>query len=127
MADGFMGSLIPSLVIFVGGPLLIWWLRRSRPASPAGLRVAARTALTRNSVVAIIETGDRRFLLGATDHGIQLISELEASSTEADEIGMDGLPELPFRQGPRTSPLETLRAMTARRAGKPRPFHARRT
>jgi flagellar biogenesis protein FliO len=123
-----MGSLIPSLVIFVGGPLLIWWLRRKKPASHSGLRVAARTALTRNSVVAIIETGDRRFLLGATDHGIQLISELDAVSPEsAEQIDMDELPELPFRPGPRTSPLETLRAMTVRRAGNSRPFHARRT
>ena len=126
MADGpsIVGSLLPSLALFVGGPILIWWLRRKRPAALSGLRVSARTALTRNSVVAIVETGDRRFLLGATDHGVEMIAELDPETTDETTEELQGLivPE-----GPRTSPLETLRAMTARRAGNPRSFHAHRS
>jgi flagellar biogenesis protein FliO len=119
-----MGSLLPSLALFVGGPILIWWLRRKRPGSLSGLRVSARTALTRNSVVAIVETGDRRFLLGATDHSVEVIAELDPSSEEPNTEELQGL-EVP--EGPRTSPLETLRAMTVRRAGNPRSFHAHRS
>ena len=119
-----MGSLIPSLALFVGGPILIWWLRRKRPAALSGLRVSARTALTRNSVVAIVETGDRRFLLGATDHAVEVIAELDPNTDETTTEDLQGQ-QVP--EGPRTSPLETLRAMTVRRAGKPRSFHAHRS
>ncbi len=126
MADGgsLMGSLFPSLVLFVGGPILIWWLRRKRPAALSGLRVSARTALTRNSVVAVVETGSRRFLLGATDHGVEMLAELEPGEQPIDD--MEDIQGALLPEGPRTSPLETLRAMTTRRAGKPRPFHAHR-
>lgn len=127
MGEGasIMGSFLPSLVLFVGGPILIWWLRRKRPTTMSGLRVSARTALTRNSVVAVVESGHRRFLLGATDHGVDLIAELEPG--EEPTNNMEDIQGLDVPEGPRTSPLETLRAMTARRAGKPRSFHAHRS
>ncbi len=128
-------QMIPALVIFVGGPLLIWWLKRGRPTVGGGLRVSARTALTRNSVIAVVELDDKRLLVGATDHGITLLSELEAGSqspvqpqlplSHAIEPGHDArntedpVPSGP--DGPRTSPLEHLRVMTTRRVTRPRP------
>ena len=128
-------QMIPALLIFVGGPLLIWWLKRRRPTVGGGLRVSARTALTRNSVIAVVELDDKRLLIGATDHGITLLSELGAgtqSPTQPQlplsptiEVGQDArntedtVPSGPI--GPRTSPLEQLRVMTTRRVTRPRP------
>ena len=128
-------QMLPALVIFVGGPVLIWWLKRRRPTVGGGLRVSARTALTRNSVIAVVELDDRRLLIGATDHGISLLSELEASASNPVELqtspshtitaGQDArntedpVPSEPA--GPRTSPLEQLRVMTTRRVTRPRP------
>lgn len=129
-------QMIPALVIFVGGPLLIWWLKRGRPTAGGTLRVSARTALTRNSVIAVIELDGKRLLVGATDHGVTLLSEL-GSGTETSPVQ----PQLPLSHsidagqdarttedpipggsdGPRTSPLEHLRVMTTRRVTRPRP------
>lgn len=126
---GVFGQALPALIVFVGAPLLIWWLRRRRPAAAGSLRVIARTALTRNSVVAVVETGSKRFLLGATDQGISVLSELE---DEPDSHGnpttdtMNRLPDAAAPFGPWTSPLEHLRAMTVRRAPRPRPTDAHR-
>ena len=130
-----IGQMIPALVIFVGGPLLIWWLKRGRPAVGGALRVSARTALTRNSVIAVVEVDDQRLLIGATDHGVTLLSELGADAStpvqpqlplsQAIESGQDArntedaVPRGP--NGPRTSPLEQLRVMTTRRVTRPRP------
>ncbi len=138
MSDS-LGQMIPALVIFVGGPLLIWWLKRGRPTAGGGLRVSARTALTRNSVIAVVELDDRRLLIGATDHGVTLLSELgmDTPSTaqpqlplsHSIELGQDArttedpVPSGPA--GPRTSPLEQLRVMTTRRVTRPRPPRVR--
>jgi flagellar biogenesis protein FliO len=131
-----LGQMIPALVIFVGGPLLIWWLKRGRPSTGAGLRVSARTALTRNSVIAVIETDGRRLLVGATDHGINLLAELDTPHETSSQLQLPlnegaapGL-DAPLKEdtsvqtepsGPRTSPLEQLRVMTTRRVTRPRP------
>lgn len=137
MSDS-LTQLVPALVIFVGGPILIWWLKRGRPSTGAGLRVTARTALTRNSVIAVIETDGKRLLIGATDHGVSLLSDLGSEPTvgqsaqlqlpltEALGSGQESLlkEEQPVHKepsGPRTSPLEQLRVMTTRRVTRPRP------
>ena len=135
MSDS-LSQMIPALVIFVGGPLLIWWLKRGRSTVGGGLRVSARTALTRNSVIAVVELDDKRLLIGATDHAITLLSELEAGTSSspvqqqlplshAIEAGPDARttedPVLNGSDGPRTSPLEHLRVMTTRRVTRPRP------
>ena len=135
MSDA-LTQMIPALVIFVGGPLLIWWLKRGRPTVGGGLRVSARTALTRNSVIAVVELDDKRLLIGATDHGVTLLSELAAGTTSSPaeqqlplsltiETGQDARntedPVPSGSDGPRTSPLEHLRVMTTRRVNRPRP------
>ncbi len=131
-----LSQMIPALVIFVGGPVLIWWLKRGRPAAGGGLKVSARTALTRNSVIAVIELDGKRLLVGATDNGVTLLSELGAGATTPtqptlpfttttesghDVPHMDDHPVLTEPKGPRTSPLEHLRVMTTRRVTRPRP------
>ena len=135
MSDS-LGQMIPALVIFVGGPLLIWWLNRGRPSIGGSLKVSARTALTRNSVIAVIELDDKRLLVGATDHGVTLLSDLDSTPPQptrtelaltdaSDARHGTGLKDeytvLAEPNGPRTSPLEQLRVMTTRRVTRPRP------
>jgi flagellar biogenesis protein FliO len=108
-------SVAPMIVIFAGGPALLWWLRRGKMGQAAPLRILGRTALTKSSVVAVVEADGRRFLLGASEQGISILSELAATPTDTDPDDTAVVDEahiVPF--GPRMSPLETLRAMTAR-------------
>jgi flagellar biogenesis protein FliO len=115
-------SVLPMIVIFAGGPALLWWLRRGKSGPAAPLRIVGRTALTKSSVVAVVEADGRRFLLGASEQGISILSELAATSadTEVDDMAVVEPAQLvPF--GPRMSPLETLRAMTARTPTHSRP------
>lgn len=102
----------------------------------SGLRVASRTALTRNGVVAVVETDGRRFLVGATDHGISLLTELDRElEDDTDVVPMEHidlteenqprLPATPPASGPGKSPIETLRAMTVRKPVRSSFPHAR--
>ncbi len=119
MSETF-GQLIPALVVFVGGPALIWWLRRTgRGPAGTGMRVTARTSLTRNSVIAVIETDGRRWLVGATDQGVSVLSELEAAAEQEALSTEEHAPQA--QNGPRTSPLEKLRVLTTRRVTRPGP------
>ena len=125
-----LAQMIPALVIFVGGPLLIWWLKRGRASAGGGLKVSARTALTRNSVIAVIETDGKRLLVGATDHGVNVLSDLGSAARPDEQITIsDDGQEVRLMEehlartepnGPRTSPLEQLRVMTTRRVTRPR-------
>ena len=62
-------------------------LRRHRAATPDGLRVVSRTALSKSSVVAVVAVGRRRLLVGAGDHGVQLLAEVTG---EGDLAGVGG-------------------------------------
>lgn len=129
-------STISTLLLFVGAPLVIWWLRRSRPGALGALRVSSRTALTRNGVVAVVETDGRRFLVGATDHGINLLTELDRQDDDEEVVvpmepfqitdePSATVPIAPSHQGPGKSPIEALRAMTVRKPTRSSFPHAR--
>ena len=64
-------------------PLL---LRRKRASGPDGLRVVARTALSKQSVLAVVAVGPRRLLVGAGDQGVQLLADLPADDDGDDEV-----------------------------------------
>jgi flagellar protein FliO/FliZ len=113
-------STIPTLFIFVVAPLVIWWLRRSRVGITGGLRVTSRTGLTRNGVVAVVETDGRRFLIGATDHGINLLTELAHPDDEPNTEEPSSDLDLTVGTGPGTSPIDALRNMTVRKPTRPR-------
>jgi flagellar biogenesis protein FliO len=61
-------------------------LRRLRAAAPDGLRVLGRTALHKGAVVAVVAVGERRFVLGAGEKGVQLLTEL-APVADEDVLG----------------------------------------
>ena len=82
----FFTEVIPALVIVFGAPLGIWWyMRRSRKGSVGRLQITDKAVLGKSVWVAVIEVDDKRFLVGAGESGVGLISELEALPVMADE------------------------------------------
>ncbi|OIQ82952.1 flagellar biosynthesis protein, FliO [mine drainage metagenome] len=75
------GRVVLSLACVLG---LIWYaqrrfagpLGRRRPAGPQ-LSVVGRHTLGRHASVAVLAAGDRRLLIGVTEHGITLLTELD--------------------------------------------------
>ncbi|QNE15609.1 flagellar biosynthetic protein FliO [Pseudarthrobacter sp. NBSH8] len=113
-----MDSLILGLRVLValGAVLgLMWFLqRRIGAAKGRGRRSAGRTLnlVSRQSVgqkasVVVIDAGDRRFLLGVTEHSINVLhtgdipAEAVESTTAAHQFGpaADGMPEQPAWAG----------------------------
>lgn len=88
--------LLLLLAALIAVPLL---LRRLKAASPEGVRVVGRTALSKGAVVAVVAVGDRRLLVGAGERGVQLIAELDAEPVE---------PVVPSASTPRTSPATAV-------------------
>lgn len=80
MDSPLLGLLL--LGALAAAPLL---LRRFKGAQPGGVRVLGRTALHKNAVVAVVEVGGRRLLLGAGDKGIELLTELDAEPADAGD------------------------------------------
>lgn len=120
MADvtPMLAQLAPAVLLIVAALLALRrWLRPDRRA-PGALRVVARTGLTKSSVVSVVDVGDRRFLLGAGDHGVQLLTELAPDTARAGArertaagaaAGMD-----PAHPRPRTGLVDRLRDRTVR-------------
>ncbi|HMO10171.1 MAG TPA: flagellar biosynthetic protein FliO [Actinotalea sp.] len=85
-----------SLAVVLG---LLWWLARRTAgtrvrARQATVSVVGRHSLSRHAGVAVVEVEGRRLLLGVTDHGISLLSELTTASaavTDRTEIDPDEL------------------------------------
>lgn len=72
--------LLVVLALIAALPLV---LRRHRAAKPDGLRVLSRTALSKNSVVAVVAVGERRLLVGAGDQGVHLLTEVTGAEDDA--------------------------------------------
>ncbi len=80
--------LVVSLVLVVGGLFVLrWWSQRGRGRSlrrptmvgRVPIRVIGRAGLARGASVAVIEVGTQRFLVGASEHSVSLLSELPIS------------------------------------------------
>lgn len=71
-----IGRLLPALAVIVGALLLVkrWARRQGGPES--GVRVLGRSGIARGAMVAVVAVGDRRFLVGAGEHGVSLLGEL---------------------------------------------------
>lgn len=84
------GRVVLSLACVLG---LIWYaqrrfagpLGRRRPAGPQ-LSVVGRHTLGRHTSVAVLAAGDRRLLIGVTEHGITLLTELDPVVDPAADV-----------------------------------------
>ncbi|MFW6009830.1 MAG: flagellar biosynthetic protein FliO, partial [Actinomycetota bacterium] len=67
------------LVLVLGCVLAVPVLLRHRRAqAPDALRVIGRTALSKQAVIAVVAVGERRLLVGAGEHGVGLLADLDA-------------------------------------------------
>lgn len=101
-AVNLVTDVLPAFGIVFGAPVAIWWyMRRARGTSTTRLRVADKAVLGKNVWVAVVEVDDKRFLVGAGESGVGLISELEALPEAVEEPieepveDLNGLTELP--------------------------------
>ena len=86
------GNVIPVFLLVLGAPLAIWWwMRRSKTGSTNRLKITDKAALGRNVWIAVAEVDGQRFLVGAGEHGVGLLSELE--SLPIVETATDEAPE----------------------------------
>lgn len=54
--------------------------RRMHGGATARLKVAERVTLSRNAQLLIVETGGRELLIGVSEHGVQLVTELDGDA-----------------------------------------------
>jgi flagellar biogenesis protein FliO len=112
-----LGRLLPSLTILLAALFAVrWWAQRGRGGTGGALRVLARAGVSKGAVVAVVEVGERRFLVGAGEQGVRLLSELEADPGAGAAIGtaaaLNGSASHPAR--PRMAPIDRLRELTVR-------------
>jgi len=92
--------LVLSTSVVVGGLFAVrWWAGRAGNRTRGAIRVVARAGIARSSTVAVVEVGDKRFLVGAGEHSVNLIAELD----DTVEIGSSMLSGVPGE--PETSSL----------------------
>jgi len=84
--------------------VLLWmaqkrWSRGSGSAPEAGLRVVNRRSVGQKASVVVLDTDGRRFLLGVTEHSINVLHESVAPLPAAGPVaaGMDDGGALPLR------------------------------
>lgn len=116
-----LGRLLPALALIVGALLLVRrWAQRGRGPTHTGVRVLARAGIARGSMVAIVEVADRRFLVGAADHAVTLLSELHpepiltAAPRDVDSARQDVAVATGRELAPPGGVVDRLRQMTLR-------------
>ena len=131
-------NVVPALLIVIGAPLGIWlWTRRSRGGTTHRLRITDRAALGRSLWVAVVEVDSKRFLVGAGEGSVGLISQLEDAPAEflpgeTMASPTDGTTDFPAdpntgNERPRMGLIERLQRMTLRtsqRTPSQGPFNA---
>lgn len=136
-----VSNVVPALMLVIGAPLALWWwTRRNRGAATHRLRITDKAALGRSLWVAVVEVDDKRFLVGAGEGSVGLISELadvqleeELASLTAPETAESGMDPIAaelngISERPRMGLVERLQRMTLRTPPPPsaRPFHVLR-
>jgi flagellar protein FliO/FliZ len=95
-----MDTLLLALrvVLSLGAVVAVLWLvqrrvtRATRGRGPADpLRVVARRGLGQKASVVVVDTGGQRFLLGVTEHAVNV---LHTSEAPAEEVGADAFARL---------------------------------
>ena len=127
IALNFVTDILPGFLVVIAAPLVLWWyVRKTRGTTSNRLRVSDKAALGKNTWVAVVEVDDKRFLVGAGETGVGLISELEAlpeeepatdaapsdlnGSTEQPRIGLIRRLQLMTVRGPAQSPWRSFGA-----------------
>lgn len=109
-------EVLPALILVFGSPIAIWWyVRRTRQGTPGRLRISDKTALGKNVWMAVVEVDDKRFLVGAGESGVDLISELEALPEVVEEPVEEPAENLNgITEQPRIGLIRRLQLMTVR-------------
>ncbi|HXF73250.1 MAG TPA: flagellar biosynthetic protein FliO [Actinomycetota bacterium] len=131
---GEVARVVGTLLLIVGGLAVAARLAgRSRGATRGSVRVLSRVALTRGASIALVSAGRRLFLLGASDHGVALLSELAPEDLDtrvsSEQVPVPwgpgtSIPDPPSG-GPGTGLVHRLQLITLRR-GEPRLSRVRR-
>lgn len=83
-------KLFAVTIVMAGGLLLAARATRSRGGPGSGIRVTGRHGLSKGAVVAVVQVDGRRFLVGAGDNQISMLTELDpAEEVEPIEVGAD--------------------------------------
>jgi flagellar biogenesis protein FliO len=117
IAVNVLTDILPGFGVVVAIPLVLWWyVRKSQSGRPNRLRITDKAALGKSTWVAVVEVDDQRFLVGAGESGVGLISELPAlpevvadPATDADGSPLNGITEQP-----RIGLIRRLQLMTVR-------------
>ena len=112
----FATDILPGLIIVIGAPLAIWWyMRRTRGSVPGRLKIVEKAAMGKNVFVAVVEVDDKRFLIGAGESGVGLLSELEALPEVVEEPAHEAADTTNgITEQPRIGLVRRLQLMTVR-------------
>lgn len=117
IAVNFLTDVLPGFALVVAVPLVLWWyVHKTRGTTPNRLRISDKAALGKNVWVAVVEVDDHRFLVGAGESGVGLISELEALPEVVEEPATDAVPDdlNGITEQPRIGLVRRLQLMTVR-------------
>jgi flagellar protein FliO/FliZ len=102
------------VLLSLGVVLGLFWAVARMGARRAGgrdrtlLRVRSRQALSRGSSVAVVEVGSRVLVVGVSDAGVRLLTELDPFELDSEPTGLtEAAGEPPV--GPRHGPLRAVR------------------
>lgn len=109
-------EVLPALILVFGSPIAIWWyVRRSRKGGVGRLQISDKAALGKNVWMAVVEVDDKRFLVGAGESGVGLISELEALPEVVEEPAEEPVESTNgITEQPRIGLVRRLQLMTVR-------------
>ncbi|MGZ4484249.1 MAG: FliO/MopB family protein [Nocardioidaceae bacterium] len=94
-----MVELVVRVTLSLAAVLGLFWLvargasRRMAGASRGVVRVRGRQALSRTSSVAVVEVGDRVLVLGVSDGGVRLLTELDPEEVADPAAAEDARPD----------------------------------
>lgn len=100
--------LIGSLAVVVGLLLVTVRIgaRKFKPRAGAPVRVLHRQALSRSTSVAVVEVGGRVLVLGATEHQISVLTELDPTGMVPEAAEPLALAGSPVVAAPQFSPAD---------------------
>lgn len=111
-----LARLVPTLALIVGALLLVRrWGQRGGALQSAGIKVLARAGLTRGAMVAVVEVGGQRYLVGASEQGVSLLGQVDEHELPEELLQVAAM-EAPHahHDRPRMGMIDRLREMTVR-------------